>query len=278
MAPPSYSDIGKQARDVFGKGYHFGVVKLEVKSKTSTGVEFTAGGNSSNGKVAGNLETKYKCSDYGMTFTEKWNTDNTLNATVDVQDKVMPGVKLTLDGNYQPNTGAMAGKLKTEYKHEKLVFSADVNLAANPVVNASASVGQGPWAVGYQTAFDAGKSALVKNNFALSYATPEMIIHATGTDKKVFGGGVYHKVKPGLETGVTINSAVGGATTFAVGCKYDLAKDSCVRAKVDNSSMVGLSFQQKLKDGITLTLSTAIDGTKLNQPGHKVGLALEMSA
>jgi hypothetical protein len=41
---------------------------------------------------------------------------------------------------------------------------------------------------------------------------------------------------------------------------------------------VGLSYQQKLRDGITLTLSTAIDGTKLNEPGHKVGLALEMEA
>ena len=46
MAPPSYADIGKQARDVFGKGYHFGLVKLEVKSKSANGIEFTAGGNS----------------------------------------------------------------------------------------------------------------------------------------------------------------------------------------------------------------------------------------
>ena len=34
-------------------GYHFGLVKLEVKSKTSSGVEFTAGGNTTTdgGKV-----------------------------------------------------------------------------------------------------------------------------------------------------------------------------------------------------------------------------------
>ena len=38
MAPPSYSDIGKQAKDVFGKGYHFRLVKLDVKSNTSSGV------------------------------------------------------------------------------------------------------------------------------------------------------------------------------------------------------------------------------------------------
>merc|ERR1712212_1421905 len=87
MAPPSYSDIGKQARDVFGKGYHFGLVKLEVKSKSANGIEFTAGCNSTMdaGKVTGSLETKYKCNDYGLNVTEKWNTDNSLNTTVDYE-------------------------------------------------------------------------------------------------------------------------------------------------------------------------------------------------
>ena len=37
----------------FSKGFHFGVVKLEVKSRTSTGVAFTTGGvsNHETGKV-----------------------------------------------------------------------------------------------------------------------------------------------------------------------------------------------------------------------------------
>ena len=46
-------------------------------------------------QVAGNLETKYKCKDYGLTVTEKWATDNTLCTTIDVEDKLMPGLKVT---------------------------------------------------------------------------------------------------------------------------------------------------------------------------------------
>lgn len=67
MAPPVYADLGKSAKDVFGKGYHFGLLKLQCKSKTNTGVEITAGGNNSleSGKVAGNLETKYKVKEHG---------------------------------------------------------------------------------------------------------------------------------------------------------------------------------------------------------------------
>ena len=39
MSPPSYVDLGKSARDVFGKGFHFGLVKLDVKTKTGSGCE-----------------------------------------------------------------------------------------------------------------------------------------------------------------------------------------------------------------------------------------------
>ena len=53
MAPPSYVDLGKSARDVFGKGFQFGLVKLDVKSKTVSGIELNSGGqnNVDSGKV-----------------------------------------------------------------------------------------------------------------------------------------------------------------------------------------------------------------------------------
>ena len=47
------------------------------------------------------------------------------------------------------------------------------------------------------------------------------------------------------------------------------------RAKINNSSQIGLGYQQKIRDGINITLSTLIDGKNFNQGGHKVGLALE---
>lgn len=278
MAPPSFSDIGKQARDVFGKGYHFGLVKLDVKSKSSNGVQVNASGSTTTdgGKVSGSLETKYKIAEHGLSLTEKWNTSNSLSTTLDYE-KLLPGLKLTLDGSFEPNSGAKSGKFKTEYKHEKLLFNADLNLAANPVVNMSSTVGHGPYTLGYQAAFDTGKSALAKQNLALSYSSGDMILHGTATDSKVFGGGIYLKNSPSLETGVTVSSS-SASSSFAVGCKYNLGPDASVRAKVDNTSQVGLSYQQKLRDGITLTMSANIDGKKLNEPGHKLGLALEMEA
>lgn len=55
--------------------------------------EFTSTGsaNTETSKVAGSLETKYKWSEHGLTFTEKWNTDNTLGTEITLEDQVGSG-------------------------------------------------------------------------------------------------------------------------------------------------------------------------------------------
>jgi len=161
MAPPSYADLGKSARDVFNKGYNFGVWKLDVKTKTDTGVEFSTSGHSNQetGKVFGSLETKYKVPEYGLTFSEKWNTDNTLFTDVTHTDKLVKGLKLTFEGTFAPQSGNKTGKIKTAYSHDLVQVNSDVNLdLAGPVINASAVVGYEGWLAGYQTAFDTQKN------------------------------------------------------------------------------------------------------------------------
>ena len=107
MSPPAYSDLGKNAKDVFNKGYNDGLWKLELKTKTDSGVEFTTSGNSQQetGKVSGGLETKYKVKEYGLTFSEKWNTDNTLASEVSVENQLVKGLKLSLAGTFAPAKG-----------------------------------------------------------------------------------------------------------------------------------------------------------------------------
>jgi len=280
MSPPTYGDLGKSAKDVMGKGYHFGLLKLDVKSKTASGVEFTSGGSSNldSGKVTGSLETKYKFKEHGVTFTEKWNTDNNLSTTIDIQDQLVKGLKLTFDSSFSPQTGAKSGKLKGEYKHDTFSANADVDLnLGGPVINASAVVGHNGWLAGYEMAFDSAKSKLTKNNFGLGYSTADFALHTSVNDGQVFGGSVFQKVSPQLETGVTLGwTAQSNATNLGIGCKYVLDRDTSLRAKVNNSSQIGLGYQQKLRPGVTMTLSTLIDGRNFNQGGHKIGLALEM--
>ena len=67
---------------------------------------------------------------------------------------------------------------------------------------------------------------------------------------QVFGGSVYQKVNPSLETGINLGwTSSKNETSFGIGCKYELDKFACVRAKINNSSQIGLGYQQKLRDG-----------------------------
>ena len=53
-----------------------------------------------------------------------------------------------------------------------------------------------------------------------------------------------------LETAVNLGwTASKNETSFGIGCKYALDKDATIRAKINNSSQVGLGYQQKLRPG-----------------------------
>lgn len=202
MSPPAYSDLGKKAKDVFGKGYHFGLIKLDCKTKTGSGVEFNTGGtsNQESGKVFGSLETKYRVKDYGLTFSEKWNTDNTLSTEVAVQDQLLKGLKISGDLLFSPQTGYLlkkkqlnfngflhflfcwfsskSARVKSSYVNERIALNSDIDLdTSGPIINAAAVVGHQGWLAGYQTAFDTQKSKLTKSNFAVGFSTGDFILH-----------------------------------------------------------------------------------------------------
>jgi len=90
---------------------------------------------------------------------------------------------------------------------------------------------------------------------------------------------VYQKLSPALETGVSLGwSSASSSTSFGIGAKYLLEDGAAVKAKINNKSEIGLGYQQKLRDGVTVTLSTLVNSGNINAGGHKVGLSLEMEA
>ncbi|KAG5840273.1 hypothetical protein ANANG_G00187060 [Anguilla anguilla] len=193
--PPAYADLGKSAKDIFSKGYGFGTVKLDLKTKSQSGVEFNTSGssNTDTGKAAGTLETKYKAKDLGLSFSQKWNTDNNLTSEITLEDQLAQGLKLTFDTSFVPNTGKKSGKLKTGYKRDYMNLGCDVDFDfAGPTVHAAAVLGYEGWLAGYQMAFDTAKSKLAQNNFALGYKAGDFQLHTNVNDGTEFGGSIYH--------------------------------------------------------------------------------------
>jgi len=280
--PPCYGDLGKSSRDLFNKGYNYGFFKLESKTKTSSGVSFTANGsqNHDSAKTTGSLETKYKWSDYGLTFTEKWNTDNTLGTEITIEDQIVKGLKLAFDTQFAPQTGKKSGKIKTSYKQEYVNLNCDVDFDfAGPTIHGAAVAGYQGWLAGYQMSFDTSKSKLSRSNFAVGYSANDFTLHTSVNDGTEFYGSVYQRVHDDLETGVQLNWTAGSnATRFGLAGKYTLDRDSSMRFKVNNASQIGCSYQQKVRDGVTLTLSSLVEGKNFNQGGHKLGLGVDFEA
>ncbi|XP_028853161.1 voltage-dependent anion-selective channel protein 3 isoform X1 [Denticeps clupeoides] len=280
--PPAYSDLGKSAKDIFSKGYGFGTVKLDLKTKSQSGVmEFSTGGssNTDTGKASGNLETKYKVKELGLTFNQKWNTDNTLSTEVTMEDQLAKGLKLGLDTSFVPNTGKKSGKLKTGYKRDFVNMGCDVDFdLAGPTIHASAVLGYEGWLAGYQMAFDTAKSRLAQNNFALGYKAGDFQLHTNVNDGTEFGGSIYQKVNGELETAVNLAWTAGSNNTrFGIAAKYQLDKDASLSAKINNASLIGVGYTQTLRPGVKLTVSALIDGKNFNAGGHKVGLGFELN-
>ncbi|KAI1292008.1 Voltage-dependent anion-selective channel protein 2 [Halotydeus destructor] len=282
MAPPSYSDLGKNARDLFSKNYHFGLIKLDVKTKTPNGVEFNVNGSSNNdtGRVSSSLETKYLLKQHGITLKEKWNTDNVLGCELTAEDNLAKGLKLGFNASFAPQSGKKTGTVKTAYKHDALHLNTDVDLDyAGALVHSAAVLGYQGWLAGAQLSFDPSKSKLTRTNFAIGYSAPEFILHSNVNDGQEFNGSIYQRVNERLETGIDLAwTASNNATRFALGCIYKLDDASSLRAKVNNSSHIGLGFTHRLRTGISLTLNALIDGKNFNQGGHKLGMGFELEA
>jgi len=282
MAPPCYTDLGKQARDLFNKNYHFGLVKLDVKTKTPAGVEFVVNGSSNNdtGRVNAALETKYFFKDLGFTMKEKWNTDNTLSTEISFEDQLLKGSKLAMLATFAPQSGKKTGTIKSTMKADHFHANADVDLDyAGAILHSALVLGHQGWLAGAQVSFDPSKSKLTRTNFACGYQAGDFTLHTNVNDGQEFTGSVYQRVNERLESGINIAWTLGNNTTrFGLGCIYKLDHDSTIRAKVNNASQIGLGFTHRLRPGISLTLNAMIDGKNFNQGGHKIGMGFDLEA
>lgn len=281
--PPAYADLGKSARDLFSKGFNYGFYKLEAKTKSSSDIEFTTNCNSNHdtGKFVGGIETKYKWKDYGLTLSEKWNTDNTLGTEVSLEDQLVKGLKLSFETVFAPQSGKKNGKIKSEYKREYVHENIDLDFDfAGPTIHGAVVFGYSGWLAGYQMTFDTAKSKLTQNNFAVGFTKDDFVIHAAVNDGHELNGSIFQKVSDKLEAGAQLSwsGPSNNNTRFGIGAKFLADKDTTLRAKLHNNGQLGLSFQQKLRSGITLTLTSLVECKTFNQGGHKVGVGLDFEA
>lgn len=62
-----------------------------------------------------------------------------------------------------------------------------------------------------------------------------------------------------------------------LGCIYRLEEEALIRAKINLNVELGLGYQQKLREGVTVSASTIIDCQNISDGNHKFGVGLSLS-
>jgi len=281
--PPPFADLGKSAKDLFNKGYAHGFLNFDSTTKAADGanganVEFktNASHNIALDKLSGKLEVKYKIPQHGLTVTEKWSTDNSLNTAIELKNQFGKGTTVTLDSTYVPHTAKRTALLKTEWANENFKVKGDMAVMGNAVFTLSAVAAQQGWLFGAQSKFDISSNELKNTSVAFGRLTPDYTLHSFTNDGREFGASLYHKIHKNLELGAQVGWTAGEQQTrYGIASKYRIHNDLIIRAKIDNKSLVAVSATHELTPATKLTLSAQFGLTQSVSESNKFGVGLE---
>jgi len=289
--PVPFADLGKSTNDLLGKDFPVGHTKLELKTVTPNGVTFNVLGNqdSKTGHIAGELKTKYVDFKNGLTVTEAWTTGNLLTTQIELENKIAKGLKLDIVGGFLPSEGKKNAKVGVQYKQLGFNTRAYVDLFKGPTFTGDVVVGRDGFLLGGDIAYDVAGANITRFGAAAGYTAPEysVALHAHNSFK-VFSASYYHRINADLEAGgkaVWDTAAAAGGEKGAkapvaleVGAKYYLDRDAFVKAKVNNTGVLGLGYTQAVRKGIKVSIAGLFDTTKLDQAAHKLGLSFVFEA
>ena len=118
--------------------------------------------------------------DSSLSVTKKWNTDNIISSEVSVDDKLLKGLKLTLDSTLAAQTGSKTGAVKAAFKKDHVNIALDANLAKAPVVNGSAVVGYQGITIASLSSFFSFTTEYWRDGQYAVYTTPKLPRSARG--------------------------------------------------------------------------------------------------
>ncbi|KAJ3306779.1 Mitochondrial porin, partial [Gonapodya sp. JEL0774] len=183
-----------------------------------------------------------------LTISEAWTTSNVVSASVELQDTIVSGLKLALDGSILPAVGQRNARVGAEYKQDHIFLRTALDVFRGPTITSDLVVGADGVLVGGEVAYDVKSASVTKYNTALGYLAKDyaVTLHANNAFS-IFSAAYWHRVSPELEAGAKAIwdrkvelSGVG----LEVGTKLVLDKDTSVKAKINNIGILGLGYTQ----------------------------------
>lgn len=249
------------------------MTKLILKSKTANGVNLKVeGARSKEGAVKAFLETKLAHA--GVSIKEKWTTDNDVQTELSGDNPVLAGGKLTAEATFNPSKGFRDLKLKSDYAQS--AFNTTVAINSKGVVSTSGVFGfHSKYFLGGSADYDTSKGVVGDHKVALSYVEKDLTVTTTITNGTNVEGSIFHVPNAFVYAGLKFNwSKLNSDVGFQLAGKYFVDNTTFYKVKLDKNLVLGLSYTQPLRPGVSATLSAEIRGTQLQSDNHLFGFAL----
>jgi len=271
MAPAKFDDLEKSCADLFGKGFDFGAVKFECKTKAD-GVDMVLKGDHANstGLIKGSLESNFSC--HGVAIKKTWHTANSCDLEISKSGLAKNCGKTVLTGTFSPDGGFVPGKFKQNISCPSSNVNISSTLSAAPKIALDASFAHKQFLFGLSTGYDVSKSALTGHKIGLGMthgAISTVVKSSLANDVNI---SVFNKLNDKQVLGV--QASYGSAVSMGVAMKCNDCNGATVQVKLDNNGHLGYSYNTKLS-ACNLTFSSKIDLTNLQGGGHKLGTSMK---
>lgn len=286
LIPPAYGDFDKALRTLFD-GYGFGgvAVKSELPVRSLSGalkVKTDFASKSDCRRLQGHVEMIYKHGD--LQLSEKVETDGVLQLKGSLEDRLLKGLKLTLEHVYIPDTRHRSAAIRTTYKAPYVHHTGDVEFDfLGQVLRSSVAISYPCGGmIGGEAMYETTLRRVTNASVGVAYAANDFTCSLAYQGLVDFLVSVHQKVNHRLQVGGQFMSSPYRAnTTMVVGARYQLTDESFFKAKVSNQGSLGLAYTHRLPNilgpSASLTLGALIDTRRLNQPNHRLGLTLEIN-
>ena len=225
----------------------------------------------------GSLEAQYEFFD-SLTLTEKWNTDCVVTTELCCRNKPFKYLKILMSGSVSPRSGDKVGTIEAEWANKFLNLNSKFELGRKfSLFTASGVFKLTGVFLGMLTKFDGTTSKLNDINFSAGFTRDDFTVHGTFNNGTECGGSIFHRVSPRVDAGVHFLYSIFKKSDilFGVGGRYQLDDNICLRGKINNLSQLGLGYEHRFKDCITLTFSVLFDIRDFEEGKYKLGLAVQ---
>jgi len=270
MAPPKFSDLGKTAKDLFGKGFEHGNTKLEVKTKNEN-MELTVKGalpNNSNG-IKASAESSWCDNTKGVTVKNTFHSNSNIDTEITKHGAEKTFGKTVFKGTLNQKTGSYNPQdICQTFFGSQYHMNIKSTCTSAPLITLDAVYQHNNINVGFDLGYDVKTGHLTKNILGLSISQDNTSLTAGSGLNNDLNLHIHKKMDCGSLLGFNVAYKGDVSLGLAGKCKNDIGTTNF---KIDQKGNLTTSLVTKLSSSCEATVTAHANLPNLTSSGPVLG-------